>query len=186
LKLDGNTVSDRDMKRCFLYLVVFTGLSLTSLAQSVAPDPTALLSNSGKQAYQKLLKADLFAIGGIGYAGQISVGESELDILLKQENAVPAFKQLIQDAPIEVALYGLVGLSVLDSNLYQAEIALFRKRVNRRNETIHTMAGCTPADFEMQSEKVLFFEKIFPKFVDLKIRRFRSKQDSVPHAMLEN
>src|SRR4051812_927444 len=105
------------MKRCFLYLVLFTGLSLTSLAQSVAPDSTALLSNSGKQAYQKLLKVELFAIGGIGYAGQISVGESELDILLKEEGAVPAFKQLIQDAPIEGALYGLVGLSVLDSNL---------------------------------------------------------------------
>jgi hypothetical protein len=174
------------MKRCFLYLVLFTGLSLTSLAQSVAPDSTALLSNSGKQAYQKLLKVELFAIGGIGYAGQISVGESELDILLKEEGAVPAFKQLIQDAPIEGALYGLVGLSVLDSNLSQDEIASFRKRVDRRNETIHTMAGCTAADFQIASEKVLFFEKFFPVLVDLKIDHFRRKQDPTSRTMLEN
>jgi hypothetical protein len=88
----------------------------------------SVLSGKGKQAYQTLLKTELFAFGGSDYSGMSSSGERALYVLLKEKNSVAAFSNLIDKATPEGGLYALLGLRKKKCTCFDEE---FQKFVNR-------------------------------------------------------
>ena len=62
----------KPMKRLsFLLLIVVVNLSVARAVQNPGFDATRL-SPKGRVAYQKLLSAGVFSVGGLGYAGATS------------------------------------------------------------------------------------------------------------------
>ena len=80
---------------------------------------------SREQAYQTLLKVDLFALGGIGYGGETSKGEESLNILLEEKEPIADLKRLIKDATPESGLYALLGLRILKCDCFEEEFKTF-------------------------------------------------------------
>lgn len=115
-----------------LSLIVF---SLQTNAQSrtfAKPVP----KDTVEQAYQTLLKVDLFAIGGIGYAGQISDGEKALKVLLEGEESITDLKSLVKDATPEGGLYALLGLRMLKCECFEEEVKNFLNKPELGERTI--------------------------------------------------
>jgi hypothetical protein len=137
-------------KSIWLVLSLFV-LSMQVNAQDKAFDSSAL-SAEGKTAYEELLKVDTFAIGGVGYSGGTSIGEKSLDILIGEDLAVSALKNLVGAATPEGSLYAVLGLKALKCECLDAEVKEFngrtfseRKKLGRMavgSEEIRTMSGC--------------------------------------------
>jgi len=102
-------------------------LSFQAYAQEKAFDPS-VLSAEGKAAYEILLKTELFAIGGIGYAGGLSEGQISLDILIGEDRVISALKGLVADAKPEGALYAFLGLQTLKCECFDAQLKIFNGR----------------------------------------------------------
>jgi hypothetical protein len=112
------------------------------------------LSAKGREAYQRLLTAGLFAVGGVGYAGQISENERALYDLMGEKEAVGALKSLVNDGSIEGGLYGLLGLSVTDIEAFNRAVDVYNSRkefperktpydgVSSRRDKVTTQNGC--------------------------------------------
>ena len=114
------------------------------------------LSGRGRIAYNTLMSACIFAVGGVGYAAQTSKGELALDELLKDERAVSALKSLTGSGRYEGALYGLLGLHLKNKTEFDqaAEIFMARNEVpewqskgsfdcfRNSSEDVTTMTGC--------------------------------------------
>lgn len=147
------------MKQIILSLILFMVFSISCFGQD-KPFDESVLSENGKQAYQTLLKIQLFAIGGIGYSGAISEGDKAFDILLEDKEAVSAFKSLIKKATIEGALYGLFGLKMVDCSCYREEFINFKKaRISKgNNEKLSFQAGCNFSEFEKSADKEFFID----------------------------
>jgi hypothetical protein len=82
-------------------------LSMQVNAQDIAFDPS-VLSSDGKLAYELLLKTDAFALGGFGFALQISEAESALNTLVralntlvKEAHAIASLESLVENATPE-------------------------------------------------------------------------------------
>lgn len=126
-------------------------LSLPAYAQEKAFDPP-VLSAEGKEAYQDLLKVDTFAIGGIGYSAETSIGEKSLDVLIGEDLAVSALENLIENATPEGGLYAVLGLKTLKCECLDTELKRFsarsfseRKRWGSgiiAGEDVTTQTGC--------------------------------------------
>jgi hypothetical protein len=84
-------------------------------------------SNAANIAIKDLENQHLFAIGGIGYAGETSKGESDLDILLAEKDAEKALFQIAVSNSGAGGLYGLFGLRVLKSPIYKEAYDKFSK-----------------------------------------------------------
>ena len=131
-----------------LSLILF---SLQANAQEKTFDES-VLSESGKQAYQTLLKIDIFALGGVGYSGSTSEGELALYELSKDREAVEAFKSILNNATIEGQIYALLGVRILKCDCFQSELGKFKTKTefpkvnNRRKKSsddiVTTMSGC--------------------------------------------
>ena len=95
--------------RKFVWLILsLIFISSQAIAQEKIFDEL-ILSESGKQSYQKLLKINLFAVGGIGYGGVTSEGEKAFDVLVEEKESTAAFKSLVKNATVEGAFYGIFG-----------------------------------------------------------------------------
>ena len=170
------------INRKFAWLV----LSLIVLfAQANAQEKTfdeAILSESGKQAYQMLLKIKLFAIGGIGYGGETSEGEKAFDILLEDNEAVLAFKSLAKNASSESGLYGLLGLKINDCDCFEQELNNYKKsKISEENkERFSTQAGCSFYYADKSSDKEFVIDYIvskgFENFRAIKIRQKKNRE----------
>lgn len=106
-----------------LSLIVFT---FQAEAQEKTFDES-VLSSKGKEAYQTLLKTELFAFGGSDYSGMSSSGERALGVLLKEKKSVPAFSNLISEATPEGGLYALLGLRKKKCKCFDDEFQKFAK-----------------------------------------------------------
>ena len=84
------------------------------------------LSKSGQHAYQKLLSAKVFRLGGVDYAGAISAEELALRALLKEKRAVDAFKTIEDEASPEGGLYGLLGLRLKDMASFRQAVEQYK------------------------------------------------------------
>lgn len=115
------------MRRHTLLLLV-TSFCLAAPAQSPEFSPWQL-SPKGRAAYEALLDARLFAVGGIGFGGQIEVGEKALRELLEEPEARAALESLARRATREGGLYALLGLRVKGFDSFAAEARRFRERV---------------------------------------------------------
>jgi len=107
-----------------LSLIVF---SLQTNAQDKIFDES-VLSESGKQAYQRLLKVELFALGGIYSSAQTSDGEIALDILIEEREAISSLKSLVKSATPEGGLYALFGLRKLKSDSLKEYLKIFKEK----------------------------------------------------------
>ena len=147
-----------------LSLVVF---SFQTNAQEKNFDES-VLSEDGKQAYEKLLKVKLFAIGGIGYSGEISEGEKLFDVLLEEKEAMSAFKSLVKNGTIEGGVYGLFGLKMIDCDCFQQEFADFKKSKTSGNnkEIFNSQSGCSLIEAETNSDKEFSLDYIVSKGFD--------------------
>lgn len=126
-------------------------LSIQAMAQSKGFSQF-VLSAKGQEAYQQLLKVELFAFGGVGFAGGISKGETALDTLVKEKEAIGAFRSLISSGSPEGGLYGLVGLKMLKCDCFY-DAFLDYKSLAERAEKEETPSADGKIDFEVLTEK---------------------------------
>jgi len=166
------------INRKFVCLIL--GLIVFPL-QANAQDKTfneSVLSESGKQAYQALLKIKLFAIGGIGYGGETSEGEKAFDILLEDKEAISAFKSLVKKGTIEGGMYGLFGLKMIDCDCFQSEFESYKKEklLKDNKEKFSMMSGCDSIKAENNSDKEFVIDYVVKNFSELAIRKQRLRE----------
>jgi hypothetical protein len=93
-----------------------------------------------RQAFARLMAAEAFAIGPVGFAARTSETETAFRALLADAHAVDAFHQLIADAKPEGRAYGLLGLYIKDRNDFEKEAA--RIRDASPEQRVQVMSGC--------------------------------------------
>jgi hypothetical protein len=117
------------MKSTFLSVVAC--VSLLGLAASVG-------ANEASRASVSLASEKAFALGGVGVAGSMSSGETDLRAILKEADAVQQLQSLLKKASPAGQLYALLGLRLRDRPSYDQAVPEFRKR----SDEISTMHGC--------------------------------------------
>ena len=76
------------------------------------------LSEEGELAYQKLLKTTTFKDRASDYKGNVYEDVQAFRVIMGQESADQAFKQLIKTATLPGQLYALCGLYFTDPNYF--------------------------------------------------------------------
>ncbi|MFO1482999.1 MAG: hypothetical protein U1F71_06480 [Verrucomicrobiaceae bacterium] len=89
-------------------------------------------------SYATLKTAELFSIGGVGYAGKPSVEETAFRKLLKQQGQVTKFQKLLTEATPAGQIYALLGLKLLDSRAFDAALPYYKQSKTE----IPRMSGC--------------------------------------------
>src|SRR4051812_37292360 len=104
---------------CLWLLVIITCVAVSSFAQSdkrlgfhATGFSLTSLSPKGRAAYQKLLIAERFTVGGVGWGATISQTEFALHDLLNEKDPIAALKSLVTEASYAGGLYGLLGLKI--------------------------------------------------------------------------
>jgi hypothetical protein len=136
------------------------------------PFDESILSESGKQAYRKLLKVEFFAMDGIGYGGKASEGKIALYKLLEEgkTKSVLAFKSLVKDANIEGGIYGLIGLKMWRCDCFHEELKNFKTvRTSENNrEILRYESGCTEhLKLEKSKDKEEFIDLLVTQRFDI-------------------
>lgn len=91
-------------------------------------------------AQKSLSAAKLFALGGIGYAGEISQGERDFWVLLDQppDRALAAFEEVFNRGTPEAKCYALVGIRKLNpAHFHQLLLS-----IAEHSDTVRTADGC--------------------------------------------
>jgi hypothetical protein len=173
------------MRNNFFLLVISLIFVFQTNAQSKEFDES-VLSETGKIAYQTLLKADKYALFGVGFGGETSEGESALDVLVEEKNAIPALAQLIVKATPEGAIYALVGLKMLDCECLKEQLKIFKampepeqRKLNQYESIdkgyIRTQSGCIISSEKKQN---LIEEIESGKIVQIKVSNYKAKKNS--------
>jgi hypothetical protein len=99
-----------------------------------------LSQKSPDDAIKRLASIDVFAFGGIGFAGVISKGETDYKFVLSQPPAVAvaAFEQLYAHGNPQGKAYALAGLKKLDPDRFHELIS----SIDLSKEKVITMHGC--------------------------------------------
>jgi hypothetical protein len=90
------------------------------------------------KAYERLVKANVFAFGGVGFAGTTSDGEKAFHVVLASTNGLEVLKKVLKDGTREAQMYALCGLRKLAPKDYQAEA----ERIGAEKATVKMMTGC--------------------------------------------
>jgi hypothetical protein len=85
-----------------------------------------------------LQSAGSFALGGVGVAGTISVGERALREVLKQPDAVTRLEAMLPGASPAGKLYALLGLRIRDHAAYQRAL----EKCRSTDAKVETARGC--------------------------------------------
>ncbi len=110
-------------------LVVFAVLLCANLAcAGDATDPTL----------DRLSKVDIFAFGGIGYAGTISRGERDYKLIFSRTSAEADFERLFAVGNAQAKAYALVGIRALD----QKRFTQISRSLRNSKEEVITESGC--------------------------------------------
>lgn len=117
------------MKRPFLAIVAC--VSVLGLAPSLG-------AKEENRPAVNLARENAFALGGVGVAGTMSSGETDLRAVLKETDAVQQLQSLLKNASPAGQLYALLGLRLRDRPAYDQAVPEFRKR----SDEISTMHGC--------------------------------------------
>ena len=89
-------------------------------------------------AFDRLAHADMFAFGGVGFAGTISQGEKDLRLIMARPSALADFERLFAVGNIQAKAYALVAIHHLDHAKF-AELAAPLRESKTPVQTIH---GC--------------------------------------------
>ncbi len=113
------------------------------------------MSETGRKAYEKLLNADIFRIGGVGEGGNTSEEELALHRLLREKQAIGALLSLFDQATPEGVLYALLGLRLKDADLFKSVVEKYKslpepsermgaivKEIKIPKGYVQTQAGC--------------------------------------------
>jgi hypothetical protein len=121
----------------FKYILLALLISSVSLSQSIKLKGNRKLTNP-QDAYKELLKIEYFAFGGVGYAGQMSDGESAFRMILSSPKAKKYFELVLTKNNIPAKLYALCGLRELDTTLFLQKV----KDYSDTTVQVSTMRGC--------------------------------------------
>ncbi len=104
---------------------------------------TALLLFSPQQSQddlvlQRLSKVEIFAFGGIGYAGTTSPGEKDFRTVLARKTALADFEVLFASGNIQAKCYALVGIHKLDQRRFEE----LGKPFADSKDVVESMQGC--------------------------------------------
>lgn len=110
-------------KRTQLILVVCAHLLICVPVFSQTYYSPQIRQTETGRAYQKLMHASVFNLGGVGYSSQITPEEQAFKTLLKSADAIRLFQRLMSEANAEGQLYALLGLHLraLDIFLHEAD-----------------------------------------------------------------
>lgn len=78
------------------------------------------------RAYQKLLHATVFNLGGVGWGLEITPEERAFKTLLESGDSITLFQRLINEGNAEGQLYALFGLHLQAPEVFQAEAEKLR------------------------------------------------------------
>jgi len=130
------------MKRTFAFFIIAIALNVCVAQAAQKPDfDVQRFSAKGREAYQKLLSADIFRVGAVGYAGQTSVEELALYDLLEEKGAVEALKGLVRGGSYEGGLYGLLGLSITNVGEFNRAVEVYKSREPPSKRQTQSFAG---------------------------------------------
>lgn len=90
------------------------------------------------EVVQRLAKVEIFAFGGVGYAGTTSAGEKDYKAILSRPTALEDFEQLYSSGNIMAKAYALVGIRKLNPAGFRVLAGLLR---NSKQE-VTTEHGC--------------------------------------------
>jgi hypothetical protein len=80
---------------------------------------TVTLAREGTDpTFDRLAKVDIFAFGGIGYAGMTSPGEKDYRLIFSRTSAEADFERLFLVGNAQARAYALVGLRTLDQKRF--------------------------------------------------------------------
>jgi hypothetical protein len=113
-------------------------LSLGLLLLVSAPAFALDLDPKSQKAYTKLKTIPLFAMGGVGFAGTTSEGETALRVLLENKQANVVFQTLLKEATREGQLYALLGLRFTNPSSFTRQVGPFLSMKAK----VGTMSGC--------------------------------------------
>jgi hypothetical protein len=116
-------------------LFLFILFSLATLHAQNGPD----------MAFERLSNVEVFAFGGVGYAGTTSQGERDFLLLMSTRNALAVMQKLLREGNPQAAGYALAGIRELDRKKFQ-ELA---KPLQTSTYIVKTMSGCI-----VQPEKI--------------------------------
>lgn len=119
-----------------LGLAFTLAFALNSSASAAPPE----LDAPAQSAYDKLHETEIFARGGVGFAGVTSESETAFRALSRDENAVSAFVALLDDETATKAgqLYALLGLKQAGSAQFAQRLPAFEADESYVTE----MSGC--------------------------------------------
>lgn len=86
----------------------------------------------------QLKYTDMFAFGGVGFAGRISDGEKAFEEILKRSSASQDFEAVCKAGSREAQCYALVGLRKLHAPLFD-DLAT---AITKGGGTVSTARGC--------------------------------------------
>jgi hypothetical protein len=107
---------------------------ITALLVSAVPQATQPVDT----AFERLAKVELFAFGGVGYAGVTSPGEKDYRAILARPSAMVDFERLYSSGNLQAKCYALVGIRKLNP---QRSKDLAQSLLTSK-EPVGTMHGC--------------------------------------------
>jgi hypothetical protein len=110
--------------------VVALGSRTLMAADSTGPAP--------ETPYNGVLKAKMFAIGGVGFAGTTSAEEKAFRSMLAAPDARDQLGKLVKRATPAGQLYALLGLKLMKDPSYKVE----SPRLIKDTTPVTTMTGC--------------------------------------------
>lgn len=155
----------------FKYIFLFLLISSVALSQSIKLKGDNKLTKP-QNAYTELLTIEYFAFGGVGFAGQISDGESAFRIILSSPKAKKYFELVLSKSSMPAKLYALCGLRELDTTLFLQKVKYYSDTTVR----VSTMRGCIRDDERF----IDIVQEIRTGFYDLLIHRKHAPSPSAP------
>ena len=117
-----------------------------------AQDYSSIRQEKIERAYQQLLHAKIFNLGGYGFGMTISPEERAFRTLLESSNSIALLKKLLQEANPEGQMYSLYGLYLKEPEVFKSELKCLKSAdgpAERWEEMtfiekgkIRTAAGC--------------------------------------------
>lgn len=116
-----------------LLVLVFCVLAL--VARGADPRPPEFYDLE----VQQLLSVDMFAFGGVGFAGQTSAGEAAFGAVVAKKEAIRFILAAFEYGNAPARCYALVALRESSPKLFQESLARLRKSPPKK---IRVMSGC--------------------------------------------
>lgn len=117
-------------------LLFFIALLISIALPSFASEPAS--PEDVQQAYQRLIKVDCFAFGGVGEGAETSQGELSFRIVASSTNALPMFRAALTNGTPEAQVYALCGIWHFAPNEFNAAL----EPILCPNPKVEEMAGC--------------------------------------------